>query len=95
LDEPKFLERLPTSLELIATKKISSLYYVISRVFNAKLMPEGQSPDYLADINKISSALPSIGDYGPHKLFVLKKNTRDQTHVAVLKIKVTKFIIIK
>lgn len=73
LDEPQFQRRIPAPLRLVAIDNFSSLYYVISRVFNARLTPEGQAPDYLAEINKIASQLPSMGDCGPHKLFVLEK----------------------
>lgn len=73
LDESEFRRRIPASLRLIAIDNFSSLYYVISRVFNAKLTPKGQAPDYFAEINKIARQLPSMGDYGPHKVFVLEK----------------------
>lgn len=73
LDEPKFLKRIPPSLKHIGTDNFSSLYFVISRVFNAKLTPEGEEPDYLAEINRIASELPSFGDYGPLKLFLFEK----------------------
>ena len=73
IDEPAFLARVPRSLRHVDTVAFSSLYYLISRVFNAKLTPPGQSPDYLAEINKIAMQLPSVGNFGPHKLFVFEK----------------------
>jgi hypothetical protein len=65
LDEPAFLARVPRFLRHVATDSFASLYFVISRVFNAKLTPAGQTPDYLAEINKIAAALPSFGDCAP------------------------------
>ena len=73
LDEPEFLARVPRSLRHVETDNFASLYFVISRVFNAKLTPEGQNPDYLAPINKIAAALPSFGDCAPLKLFQFEK----------------------
>ena len=75
LDEDEFLIRIPETLKHVGTDQFSSLYYVISRVFNAKLTPKGQEPDYLAEINQIAWELPSFGDYGPHKLFLFEKTS--------------------
>lgn len=73
LDEELFLRGIPSSLELVEVNNFSSLYFVASRVFNAKLTPEGEQPDYLSEINKIARTLPSFGDYGPLKLFSFRK----------------------
>jgi hypothetical protein len=73
LDEKAFLDGLPGNIRHIETVAFSSLYYLISRVFNAKLTPEGEAPSYTAAINKIAAQLPSVGDFGPHKLFILEK----------------------
>lgn len=73
LDEAAFLARVPRYLRHIATDNFASLYFVISRVFNAKLTPVGQAPDYLAEINKIAAALPSFGDCAPLKLFLFER----------------------
>lgn len=73
LDEDTFLARLPQELRLVKVDDFSSLYFVISRVFNARLTPPGQEPDYLSEINRVAAALPSMGDYGPLKMFVFEK----------------------
>lgn len=73
IDEDRFLGEVSSKLELKEVDAFSSLYYVISRVFNAKLTPEGEKPDYMAEINQISCRLPSIGDYGPHKLYLFER----------------------
>jgi SAM-dependent methyltransferase len=73
LDEPRFLERTPPTLRHLHTDNFASLYFVISRVFNAKLTPRGQAPDYLAEINRIAAALPSFGDCAPLKLFLFER----------------------
>jgi SAM-dependent methyltransferase len=72
LDQEAFLARIPPRLKLVEIDPFASLYFVVSRVFNAKLTPPGQSPDYLAEINKIAAELPSIGDHGPLKLFLFE-----------------------
>jgi SAM-dependent methyltransferase len=73
LDEDEFLAQIPSCLSLEKIDHFSSLYSVISRVFNAKLTPKGSAPDYLAEINRIARILPSFGKYGPIKMFVFRK----------------------
>lgn len=73
VDEVKFLGAIPKSLRHVRTENFASLYFLISRVFNAKLTPKGQAPDYLAGINRIAAKLPSIGDFAPLKLFLFEK----------------------
>lgn len=73
IDVDAFLDRIPNELRHVHTEDFSSLYFVISRVFNAALTSEGQSPDYMADINKLAASLPSMGDKGPLKLFVFER----------------------
>ena len=73
IDEPAFLARSPKYLRHIRTDNFASLYFVISRVFNAKLTPAGEKPDYLSEINKIAAKLPSFGDCAPLKLFLFEK----------------------
>lgn len=76
LDQEAFLAGLPKHLRLVEIDSFASLYFVVSRVFNAKMTPPGQAPDYLAEINKIAGQLPSMGDNAPLKLFVIKKERR-------------------
>lgn len=76
LDQDAFIAGLPKHLKLVEIDSFASLYFVISRVFNAKLTPPGQAPDYLAEINKISGQLPSFGDHAPLKLFAIEKEGR-------------------
>ncbi|MDP2641221.1 MAG: class I SAM-dependent methyltransferase [Candidatus Yanofskybacteria bacterium] len=55
------------------TKNIGSLYYIISRVVYAALCAaKNQEPKYLHPINEIASKLPSLGDYSPNYVFLLK-----------------------
>lgn len=72
-NEKLLLNFLKKYFQILAIDNFDSLYYIASRVFNAKLTPEGREPDYLAEINKIAAKLPSVGDYGPTKIFLLKK----------------------
>lgn len=74
IDENWFFSVSRRYFSLVETNNFSSLYYIASRVFNAKLAAsEGKQPDYHHPINQIAARLPSIGDYGPLKIFVLKK----------------------
>ena len=73
LDEAAFLAGMKEKAVHVETVKFSSLYYLISRVFNALLTPPGESPDYLAEVNRIAARLPSVGDFGPHQLFIFEK----------------------
>jgi len=72
-DEKLLFGFLEQYFEILEINNFASLYYIASRVFNAKLTPSGKEPNYLAEINKIAAQLPSVGDYGPTKIFVLKK----------------------
>ena len=69
LDEDAFLKLTPASLKHLETRNFASLYFLISRVFNAKLTPEGQDPDYLSELNKLAVQIPSFGDVGPLNRF--------------------------
>jgi SAM-dependent methyltransferase len=75
LDEAAFLKRMPRFLSHVATDNFASLYFVISRVFNAKLTAPGQAPDYMSEINRLAAALPSFGDCAPLKLFLYEKTS--------------------
>lgn len=72
-NEKLLLNFLKQYFQILEIDNFESLYYIASRVFNAKLTPEGKEPDYLAEINKIAAKLPSVGDYGLTKIFLLKK----------------------
>ncbi len=60
--------------DLDTVDNFSSLYYLASRIFNARLAEiAGNEPSYDHPINQIAAELPSVGDYGPLKLFIFKK----------------------
>ncbi len=73
-DEKLLFNFLKPYFQILEINNFESLYYIASRIFNAKLTLQGEKPDYLAEINKIAAKLPSVGDYGPTKIFLLKKN---------------------
>lgn len=53
---------------------ISSTYYIVSRIIYSKLCADSCStPDYFNEHHRYASTLPFSGEYGPLKLFVLKK----------------------
>lgn len=74
INEKKFFSAIKNLFVLKGIDNFSSSYYVGSRIFNGKLAQiEGREPDYDHPINHIAAQLPPIGDYGPMKIFLLKK----------------------
>ncbi|MFC1630136.1 class I SAM-dependent methyltransferase [Patescibacteria group bacterium] len=73
LDEKSLLKFLKKHFRVLEINNFESLYFIASRVLNAKLTPQGKEPNYLAEINKIAAKLPSVGDCAPTKIFLLKK----------------------
>ena len=73
MPEKKLLSFAKKHFKVEEVNNIGSLYYIISRVVYAKLSDlENKEPEYLHPINKIASQLPSIGNYSPNFIFVLK-----------------------
>ncbi|HLP44395.1 MAG TPA: class I SAM-dependent methyltransferase [Candidatus Kapabacteria bacterium] len=77
LDQEKLLEDLSPELELCESKNFASTYYVGTRILKPLLI-RALDLDIDASVpnmewNRWFSLLPSWGDYGPQKLFVLKK----------------------
>jgi hypothetical protein len=68
----------------------SSFYYLASRVINAKISQEqGIEPSYDSEINRVAamcSSLSCFGDFGPLKLFVLRKNAIKEKNFSGLKL---------
>ena len=77
LDEEEFLNKISAHFDLIQIDNFSSLYYISSRIINAKIAQKNNvKPDYNSDINKYAGLISSVGefgDFGPLKIFVLKK----------------------
>lgn len=52
----------------------ASTYYLLSRLINAKLAAqEGREPAYDSPINQMTLRLPVIGNFGQHRLWVIRK----------------------
>jgi ubiquinone/menaquinone biosynthesis C-methylase UbiE len=74
LDESSVLASIEGLFDLEEIDNFSSFYSVASRILNGKLAGmAGEEPRYDHPINQIAALLPSFGDYGPLKLFVLAK----------------------
>lgn len=74
LDEEMVRKSCEGLFSLETVDHFASLYYIASRVFNAKLASmAGEEPRYDHPINEIAASLPSVGDYGPLRLFVLRR----------------------
>ncbi len=73
MPQRKFLSFAKEHFSIEETNNIGSLYYIISRVVYAKLCAmKKQEPKYLHPINQIASQLPSLGEYSPNYIFLLK-----------------------
>lgn len=77
LDEKHIRQSWEGLFELVEEDCFSSLYYTASRVIYAQIAKaEGTEPRYDHPINKAAAAISGMGDfgdYGPLKLFVLRK----------------------
>lgn len=59
--------------QILESKNIGSLYYIISRVVYAKYSEmQGKEPDYQHPLNQIASKLPHLGEYSPNYIFLLQ-----------------------
>jgi SAM-dependent methyltransferase len=66
--------RLASLFRLVAVDEFSSMYYIMSRVVNARLAADrGEEPRYDSTINRVAAELPSLGDYGLLKIIVLER----------------------
>lgn len=73
MPQKKFLAFAKKNFIVEDVHNIGSLYYIISRVVYARLCAlKKQEPKYLNPINEIASQLPSLGDYSPNYIFLLK-----------------------
>ncbi|MFH0969683.1 MAG: class I SAM-dependent methyltransferase [Patescibacteria group bacterium] len=73
LPEEKFLNFAKKQFKILDINNIGSLYYIISRVVYAKLSAmKNKDPEYLNPINMIASKLPSVGNYSPNFIFLLR-----------------------
>jgi ubiquinone/menaquinone biosynthesis C-methylase UbiE len=75
LDEnavPSWVEGLGTLVERVS---LSSTYHLLSRVLYAKLAKDRNEPlRYDSDINMLALKLPVVGDFGPVRLFVFRRD---------------------
>ncbi len=77
LDESHILKTISGIFKLVEIVNFSSFYYLASRIVNGKIAQEqGVEPRYDSEINRVAAACSSLacfGDFGPLKLFVLRK----------------------
>lgn len=77
LDEDHMRAAWQPHFELVKEHRFGGFYYLASRVINALIAEEsGEAPSYDSPINRAAakvSAKFECGDFGPVKLFVLKK----------------------
>lgn len=75
IDEDWFVKTAKRYFSKVTVLNHASTYYVGSRVVQPlmlKLKGADTAPDPLSEINRLFSALPSYGDYGIQKLFILE-----------------------
>ena len=74
LEEAAFLDHCGRHFELVESVPLSSTYYLATRIVYSKLCQmEGVEPSYDHPIHEIATGLPMLGDFGPIKLFHLRK----------------------
>jgi len=74
LDEDRFLSAAARNFELVNIDAVSSLYYLVTRVVYSKLcVLDGTEPSYEHPICEIAAQLPHVGDFGPVKMFELRR----------------------
>lgn len=77
INEKEIFDNIKNFFKIEEINNFSSFYYVASRIINGKIADINNiDPKYDSDINKIARLISScgnFGDYGPLKLFVLRK----------------------
>jgi ubiquinone/menaquinone biosynthesis C-methylase UbiE len=73
LNEKSIIPYIKRYFNILEIDNFSSLYYIASRIFNAISAKDTSKPDYLSEINRVASILPSVGDFSPLKIFYLEK----------------------
>jgi ubiquinone/menaquinone biosynthesis C-methylase UbiE len=72
IDEADLLDFASNFFEIKQIKRFSSTYYFLTWALYPALLPSGQR-NYRSLFHRISAQLPSVGDWGLQKLYVLKK----------------------
>jgi SAM-dependent methyltransferase len=73
-EESEFTDRCSKAFDVPKLSPISSTYYLMTRVLYSKLCQlQGRDPDYEHPIYRISTHLPTVGDFGPVKLAHMRK----------------------
>jgi len=73
-ERQRLLDYVDSLFEVEEEVNISSTYYLASRVVYSKICAEkGISPDYFDDHHRFAAMLPFCGEFGPVRLFCLKK----------------------
>ncbi len=74
IDEDAFIKGISDFFKVVDILNFSSTYYIGSRVIQPFVKKLSNQPtSYLSEINRLFAQLPSYGDYGIQKLFILKK----------------------
>ena len=73
INQEQFLDQISNLFSVVKIDNFASTYYLISRTLNAILNLKDNKVDYNSTLNELAAKLPSIGDFSPEKLIVLKK----------------------
>jgi ubiquinone/menaquinone biosynthesis C-methylase UbiE len=74
-EEGQFFDFINDLFYIEKVQNISSLYYIVSRIIYTKICKVNNTiPDYFDIHHELASKLPMVGDYGPIKMVVLRKN---------------------
>jgi len=72
-------EYIQNKFSIVKVERFSSTYYFGSRIlqpFILKLLGSGKAPKHTSRINRLFSHLPTIGDVGTQKMWVLQKRLK-------------------
>ena len=73
INQEQFLDQISNLFSVVKVDNFASTYYLISRTLNAILNLKDNKVDYNSTLNELAAKLPSLGDFSPEKLIVLKK----------------------
>jgi ubiquinone/menaquinone biosynthesis C-methylase UbiE len=77
-DKNEFLPFINLYFKILKEENISSLYYIVSRVIYSKICEiNNEAPNYNDIHHNLAARLPSLGNYGPISMFVLKKDGKN------------------
>jgi len=74
-ESARFIDFTQKDFDILSDVNISSQYYLVSRIIYSSICAtQGVQPDYDDIHHELASRLPFLGNFGPTKALILKKN---------------------